>query len=111
MKPTDLKLDELIGQMLVVGFQGKSLPIEIKSALNKGRISGVILFTRNFENPAQITELCKEIRSEAKPLGGFIMVDHEGGKVRRFKQGFTVWPPMRSVGISGDEKIAEDVGR
>ena len=56
----------------------------------------VILFTRNYENPRQLAELCAEIHA-VKP-GVLIAVDHEGGRVQRFREGFTEIPAMRSYG-------------
>ena len=58
---------------------------------------GVILFARNYESPAQIAALTAEIHGlRSPPL--LIAVDHEGGRVQRFREGFTPIPPMRSLG-------------
>jgi beta-N-acetylhexosaminidase len=76
---------------------------------------GVILFARNFENREQITTLAKAIH-EARP-GVLLAVDHEGGRVQRFKtHGFTRLPAMRKLGELWDKdvlqatKAATDVG-
>jgi beta-N-acetylhexosaminidase len=57
---------------------------------------GVILFARNFESPRQLAELTGAIRALRPEL--LIAVDHEGGRVQRFEEGFTRIPPMRSLG-------------
>lgn len=76
---------------------------------------GVILFARNFVNRAQLTELCFAIHA-ARP-GIVIAVDHEGGRVQRFKtDGFTKLPAMATLGklwdkdVLGAVKAATDVG-
>jgi beta-N-acetylhexosaminidase len=76
---------------------------------------GVILFARNYENRKQLTELTAAIH-DARP-GVLIAVDHEGGRVQRFKtDGFTRLPAMRRLGELWDKdvlasvKAATDVG-
>jgi beta-N-acetylhexosaminidase len=61
----------------------------------------VILFTRNYESPGQVADLVTEIRAlRSPPL--LIAVDHEGGRVQRFREGFTPIPPMRDIGHAFD---------
>jgi beta-N-acetylhexosaminidase len=58
---------------------------------------GVILFSRNFQSPEQLRELTTEIKSLRDP-SLLLAVDHEGGRVQRFRSGFTVLPPMAALG-------------
>lgn len=60
-------------------------------------VGGVILFARNFESPEQLQALTQDIRALREPQL-LIGVDHEGGRVQRFKEGFTLLPPMRALG-------------
>jgi beta-N-acetylhexosaminidase len=60
-------------------------------------VGGVILFKRNYESPEQIAALCREIHVLRSPHL-LIGVDHEGGRVQRFRDGFTPIPPMRALG-------------
>ncbi len=60
-------------------------------------VGGLILFTRNFVDRRQLTELCAEVKSIREDI--LICVDHEGGRVQRFRSdGFTLLPPMRALG-------------
>jgi len=58
---------------------------------------GVILFGRNYQSPQQVTALTEEMHSLRSPAL-LIAVDHEGGRVQRFRDGFTPIPPMRALG-------------
>jgi beta-N-acetylhexosaminidase len=57
---------------------------------------GVIYFARNYDNPAQLKALSASIRAVRPDI--LICADHEGGRVQRFRTGFTLVPPMRTLG-------------
>jgi beta-N-acetylhexosaminidase len=69
--------------------------------LAKPSIGGVILFSRNFESITQVTKLIDSIRQINPEL--LISVDHEGGRVQRFKTGFTHLPAMAKLGEAYDK--------
>ena len=82
---------------LIIDIAGLSLTKTDKQRLKHPLTGGLILFARNWENRAQLTALCSEIRKLRKDL--LICVDHEGGRVQRFTtDGFTHLPPMRALG-------------
>jgi beta-N-acetylhexosaminidase len=60
-------------------------------------VGGVILFSRNYESPQQLSALTASIAALRQPAL-LIATDHEGGRVQRFRNGFTAIPPMRSLG-------------
>lgn len=83
---------------LMVGFEGRRLPPRVARRLRDGTLLGVVLFSRNVENPRQVKELCRQVRAaggRGRPAP-LIAVDQEGGRVQRLAEpGFTRFPPAR----------------
>ena len=81
---------------LIIGISGIVLSTDDIARLQMPNVGGVILFTRNFESPEQLQALTKHIHSlRSTPL--VIYVDHEGGRVQRFREGFTAIPAMATL--------------
>ncbi len=101
---------------VVVDVAGTTLTDAERNRLRHPMVGGVILFTRNFSSRDQVRALCSEIRSLRDPAL-LICVDHEGGRVQRFRDGFTAIAPMRELGQWWDSdplgacKEATRVGR
>ena len=89
----------------IIDVEGLVLTAADRERLAHPQCGGVILFARNFESPRQLVELARAIRAIRKPELP-IAVDHEGGRVQRFKKGFTAIPPMRELGRRFDEDNA-----
>jgi beta-N-acetylhexosaminidase len=83
--------------MLIIGLPGKILTDEDRNWLATPQVSGVILFTRNFESREQVTALIDDIRAE-RPDPFLVCVDQEGGPVQRFRPGFTRLPALARIG-------------
>lgn len=83
---------------VMVDVEGTSLTAHERERLHHPMVGGVILFARNFEDRGQLAQLCRAIHAEREePL--LIAVDHEGGRVQRFRSdGFTSIPAMRVFG-------------
>mgnify|MGYP005819754341 CR=1 FL=1 len=83
---------------LMVDVPGRSLLPEDRDVLEHPLVGGVLLFARNFESVPQLAALVAEIRALRAPAL-LVAVDHEGGCVQRFREGFTRLPPMRRLGL------------
>ncbi len=82
---------------LIIDVAGLALSKTDRRRLKHPLTGGVILFGRNWENRDQLSALCADIKSIRQDL--LICVDHEGGRVQRFRtDGFTHLPPMRALG-------------
>jgi beta-N-acetylhexosaminidase len=86
---------------VMLDIDGLALSPADRDILREPAVGGVILFTRNFESVGQLTDLVSEIRALRSPTL-LIAVDHEGGRVQRFRDGFTLMPPMRHIGREYD---------
>ena len=93
---------------LMVDIAGRSMTDEERVRLCHPLVGAVILFARNYASRAQLTELCGEIHALRTPRL-LIAVDHEGGRVQRFRDGFTRLPAMRRLGELWDRQPSEAV--
>jgi beta-N-acetylhexosaminidase len=87
---------------LFVDIAGTELSAEDRELLTHPLVGGVIFFSRNFDSPEQIASLTREIKSLRTP-SLLIAVDHEGGRVQRFKTGFTHLPAVSTIGHVYDQ--------
>jgi beta-N-acetylhexosaminidase len=106
-----LSLRRQIGQLLIAGFNGTHVPVELRSLAREFGLGGAILFSRNVEEPAQVSELSFDIARLTPEMPAWVSVDQEGGRVARLKAPFTEWPAMATLGRSGDTLLAERFAR
>ena len=103
-------LEELVGQLFMVGFEGTKFNTDLAYFLKKLHIGGVIYFKRNVQDPFQLAELSRTLQEKAMedssiPL--FISIDQEGGSVSRLGPPFTQFESQSAMAASDDpeEKI------
>jgi beta-N-acetylhexosaminidase len=96
----------------VIDVVGTALTDEDRERLRHPAAGAVILFSRNYESPEQLTQLVEGIARLREPQL-VVCVDHEGGRVQRFRQGFSAIPAMRELGRlwDRDRESAKEAAR
>ncbi|MFD1848627.1 beta-N-acetylhexosaminidase [Oceanobacillus bengalensis] len=107
-------LAKKVGQLLVVGFDGKTVPEEIKDMIHNYHVGGIILFGRNIGTPLEILHLTTSLQREAKEAGYkyplLICMDQENGVVRRLGDGATIFPGAMTLGATDNPDNAYKIG-
>lgn len=91
---------------VMLDIQGTELSADDAALLSNPLVGGLIFFTRNYASPAQIADLSQAVR-EAAGHDILLAVDHEGGRVQRFRHDFTRLPPLAKLGTKYEDDPLE----
>ena len=107
-----MTLEEKIGQMLIVGFEGEHIDNNIKQMIEDHHVGGVILFSRNVRDSNQLLKLINSLKdiNTKNNIPLFLSVDEEGGRVSRMPEELTSLPSGRKIGKRNDENLAYQIG-
>ncbi|MFC1866739.1 beta-N-acetylhexosaminidase [Thermodesulfobacteriota bacterium] len=101
------ELNHKIGQLFMAGIPGTRMDENTELLIRDYNLSGIILFSRNIEDPVQLAELCRDIQDTAIKYHGtplFLAVDQEGGRVARLRKPFTIFPGNEAIGMDDNPK-------
>jgi len=104
-----------VSELVMMGFAGPTLSPETLNTLRNERPPLFILFAQNYQDPRQLLALTDEIQAKTREAGlntpALISVDQEGGRVQRFRSGFTILPAARKVGDHDSPDLAFELTR
>jgi beta-N-acetylhexosaminidase len=100
-----------VGQLMLAGFHGHSIPVELRSLARDFDLGGVVVFARNVAEPAQVAELAREAAELSRSAPVWVAIDQEGGRVQRVKAPLTIWPPAATLGRADDLDLTRRFGR
>jgi beta-N-acetylhexosaminidase len=112
-----MSVEEKVGQLFLVFFEGSDLSPALSEMIMKLHIGGIVLFARsgNIESPEQLARLIGDAQALAAREGAgvplFVAIDQEGGPVSRLTDGFTVFPSNMAVGATGSADRAREMAR
>jgi beta-N-acetylhexosaminidase len=116
MNVESLTVEDQVGQVMAVGFEGTTITPEICQAVQDWGVGGVVLFARNAESPAQLARLNADLQELARAAGRpglIICIDQEGGRTSRLyeRHGFTEFPSPMALAAAGGPAAAGQVAR
>jgi len=114
---SELSLEEKLGQLLIIGFDGPILTDEIRTMIKDYKFGNFILFSRNIVDLKQLVTLTRDIHNEViKSVGimPFIAIDQEGGMVTRIKDKNTIYPgsmTLAATNLENGNKVGHQMGK
>nr|WP_193394484.1 beta-N-acetylhexosaminidase [Paenibacillus sp. A3] len=109
MELAGMTLEEKVGQLIQAGFHSQEPDEHILDLIERRRIGGVILFTRNVQDPAQVAALTGKLQEAAQRAGTaplWISIDQEGGMVARITEGVALMPGAMAIAAGGSVEAA-----
>ncbi len=112
-KISSMTMEEKVGQMLMVGFEGTQVNDQTRNFIQENHIGGIILFERNITDSKQLLNLnreLKELNADSQDIPLFISVDEEGGVVSRMPPRIINLPDSKEIGDYNNSELAYQVG-
>ncbi|CDO04248.1 Beta-hexosaminidase A precursor [Oceanobacillus picturae] len=112
-KISSMTMEEKVGQMLMIGFEGTQVNDQTRNFMQENHIGGVILFERNITDSKQLLNLnreLKELNADSQDIPLFISVDEEGGVVSRMPPKIVNLPDSKEIGDLNNTELAYQVG-
>ena len=107
-----MSLEQKVGQLMMVGFGGRTMGPEISRLLLDRHIGSVALYSRNISNTKQLAKLVRDIRKTMhQEIQPFVAIDQEGGNVVRVRTDVTVLPGAMALGATRDPVLAYLAGQ
>ena len=106
-----MSTEEQVGQLVIAGFSGTTPDAGARSLVQRLRLGGVLLMGPNIRNPRQVRSLTAALQRASPRVPLLVAVDHEGGRVLRFRPPVSDLPDARTVGTAGDARLAAAAGR
>lgn len=108
-----MSLEEKIGQLIIVGFEGKNINEEVIKFIEDLKVGGFILFSRNIDDENQTLKLLNDIKeaNSNNDIPLFLSIDEEGGKVSRLPKSFIKLPESIKVANKNDKDISYEFGK
>ncbi|MBP2111039.1 beta-N-acetylhexosaminidase [Paenibacillus silagei] len=112
-KLAGMNLEEKIGQMLLVGIQGKTAGAEARKMIAEDKVGGIILYSNNVGSLKELVQLTNALKQSnaGNPAPLFMSVDQEGGKVSRLPDDYAAFPSNAAVGRGDDAAAAGTMGK
>ncbi|MDR7870772.1 MAG: beta-N-acetylhexosaminidase [Tissierellaceae bacterium] len=106
----NMTLEEKVGQLLIVGFEGTELSDITGAYIEDLGVGGLIFFSRNIKSKDQVNTLVEEIKGSSNNIPLFLAIDEEGGKVSRMPQEYKKLPDSIDIGNTNDTDLAFEYG-
>ncbi len=103
------QIEYAIGQLLIGGFEGTTVPRELTSLAERGYLGGAILFNRNFSSLAAARDLVSTLHALRAPVPLLLAVDQEGGRIQTLSPPFPQLPSMRAVGEAARKSLVHRI--
>src|SRR5688500_15674445 len=100
-----------VGQLMLAGFVGQTIPVELRSLAREFDLGGIVLFARNVAEPAQVADLAREAQELSRTAPVWVGIDQDGGRVQPVKAPLTIWPPAATLGRADDVALTSRFGR